>query len=77
MSISGPEQQSGQAVPGTDPAASGLAADEAAASDASASVANDLIAAGDTSLSADAVQVETDEATLAAATTPVVAQQDD
>jgi len=76
MSITGPEQQSGQAVPGTDPEAAGLAADESAAADASASVAQDIIAAGDTGLSADATQVETDEATLATATAAEVAQQD-
>ena len=72
----GPEQ-AGQAVPGTDPQAAELAADEANAADASASVAQDIVAAGDTSLSADATQVETDEATLAAATQAVVAQEDD
>jgi hypothetical protein len=68
--------QAGQAVPGTDPQAAELAADESAASDASASVAQDIIAAGDTGLSADATQVETDEATLATATAAEVAQQD-
>jgi hypothetical protein len=68
--------QAGQAVPGTDPQAAELAADESAAADASASVAQDIIAAGDTGLSADATQVETDEATLATATAAEVAQQD-
>jgi hypothetical protein len=72
---SGPEQ-AGQAMPDTVPQASELAADEAGASDESASVANDITAAGDTTLSADATQVETDEATLATATAAEVAQQD-
>jgi hypothetical protein len=69
-------EQAGQALPGGDPEAADLAADEEAAAAAAATVAADITEAGDTPLASDATQVETAEAALESATPPVVEQED-
>jgi hypothetical protein len=72
------EQQGGQSLPGANPQAQELAAAEQGADIEAAEVAADITAAGagDSSLMADAAQVDTDEAALAAATAAVTAQED-